>query len=83
MIPIIGGKLDGQMSATGPGVLTLRDKGEDYLLISYKTGTKDTPGDPTVTRYFYMLAGMTPLDALKIDKERRATMDAFEKLTPP
>lgn len=80
MIPIIGGKLDGQMSATGPGVLTLQEKGEDYLLISYKTGTKDTPGDPTETRYFYMLAGMVPLEALKIDKERRATMDAFEKL---
>jgi hypothetical protein len=77
MIPIIGGKLDGQMSATGTGVLTLREKDEDYLLISYKTGEKE----PT-KHYFYMLAGMVPAEALKIDKERRATMDAFEKLRP-
>jgi len=82
MIPIIGGKLDGQMSATGPGVLTLQEKGEEYLLLSYKSGEKETPGNPTVTNYFYMLAGMVPAEALKIDKQRRATMDAFEKLRP-
>lgn len=76
MIPIIGGKLDGQMSATGTGVTTLQEKGEEYLLLSYKTGEKEPQ-----TYHFYMLAGMVPLEALKIDKERRATMDAFEKLT--
>jgi hypothetical protein len=80
MIPIIGGKLDGQMSATGPGVLTLKEKGRGLSAHQLQDGHEGRPGDPTVTRYFYMLAGMVPLEALKIDKERRATMDAFEKL---
>jgi len=61
MIPIIGGKLDGQ-NAVGKMVL-LEEKGEQYILMTYRDSDKKP-------HFFYMLTGSVPEEATKIYRER-------------
>ena len=72
MIGIVGGKCDGQQSPVK--TLTLQEGDEEYLLIGYREGA----GAPL--KHFFMLAGMTPIEALKIHKEREALREAFQAL---
>lgn len=60
MTLMIGGKCDG--SEVPAKVVQLTEEGETYILISFKEG--DTK------HFFYMLAGMTPADAMARYKVR-------------
>jgi len=65
MTPVIGGKLDG--SQVPARLLQIEEKGETYMLISFK----EKIGDTVVTRSFYMLCnGPTIEQAMKTYKER-------------
>ncbi len=73
MIPIIGGKLDGQQ-AHGR-VIQLDEKGETYILISFD----ELVGDKKVRREFYLKTdGPTIEEAMKTYKEREKLSAAFK-----
>lgn len=62
MIPFIGGKWDGQTSPAKVMAVT-GEPGDAYILME----VKDKGAKPA---FFYMLAGMTPAEAVKIYRER-------------
>lgn len=74
MIPIFGGKLDGQWSPLT--VVTFEEKGESYILMEWQ---EKLDGGGSTRHRFYVLTGddgMAPAEAVK----RYKVLRSFEKL---
>jgi hypothetical protein len=63
-IPVIGGPADGRtMRTTSPAVVTIPIAGHQYIKIEFKDSAQGK-------RYLYMAAGMAPIEAVKLWRER-------------